>query len=460
MLARRLAIFLLALAPILSGCFTGEAPAAVAPGATDAPKSRPEVAPPTFLPPVELGEMLFLAEPGVAVAPDGAVYVTTPIALWRSDDGGRTYERLGAPSCLTPVGPLCAQEGPNPGLRGGADASLAVGPTGTLHYLGLLDDEATLPYQVSTDRGESWTPPVELGDSANFSDREWIVSDGKGALYALWSDRGRSGERDSPAFLTVVASQDEGRTWGPRVHVAPLGGMYGPPAVDPTTGDVLFAFDDDASLKVARSRDGGLAWDVTEVSPIRPANFPITAVDAAGTVYVAWDTADWLPVETHYVVDRSLMTPTVVLATSRDHGETWSDPVPLSPEGIPALFPWVAAGDAGRVVVAWYQGTLPAPNGRVPNVWHVNVAMSTTADQDEPVFAQSFVSQEPNHVGSICMDGIMCLAGGDRSIGDFFEVRLLPDGTPVLAFTGDADQRMVHGKVYATVMTEGTRLRG
>jgi len=149
----------------------------------------------------------------------------------------------------------------------------------------------------------------------------------------------------------------------------------------------------------------------------------------------------------------------VWLSSSTDHGVTWSKPVQISPKGVPAIFPWAVAGAPGRLAVAWYEGTTPTPSDRAPNVWHVAVAESTTADKDAPKFGEGFVSSDPNHVGPICTEGGLCtLTGNDRSLLDFFEIRLLPDGSPVLAFVGDADVHMATVKIYATRMTGGTTL--
>jgi hypothetical protein len=146
---------------------------------------------------------------------------------------------------------------------------------------------------------------------------------------------------------------------------------------------------------------------------------------------------------------------------SRDGGETFSEPRLLSDPARPAVFPWIAAGDAGRIAVSWYDAVAPTPSDRTPNVWNVAVAMSVTADQPEPVFETAFATPQPLHVGSICTSGLFCsLTAGDRSLLDFFELRLLPDGSPILAFAGDDDAKMATVKVFTTRMTEGTKLRG
>jgi hypothetical protein len=188
--------------------------------------------------------------------------------------------------------------------------------------------------------------------------------------------------------------------------------------------------------------------------------FPIAAVDAAGTVYLVWDEDRATPQTGESLVDAEVVVPVTYLSADRDHGKTWSKPVRVSPEGKPSIFPWTAAGAPGRVVVAWYEGDYGTPSNRVPNVWHVAAAVSTTADADKPGFKHAFVSEDPDHVGPIRTEGIFCsLTGADRSLLGFFEVRILPDGSPVLACTADADAHEATLRVKATRMVEGTSLR-
>ncbi|HEX2021304.1 MAG TPA: sialidase family protein [Candidatus Thermoplasmatota archaeon] len=452
---RRALVPLALLLPALAGCFS-EAPGAdVAPAGDAAPPAAlprlPEVVAPTFLPPVELGVVLLGAEPNVAVAPDGTVYVTTPLALWRSDDLGRTYKPIGEPAC-TPA-PACVTSETNPGLDGGGDGATVVGPDGTVHWAGLSGDAGSVPYQRSTDKGESWTKAVDLAGGES-SDREWIAMNRAGALFASW--RGSQGSEDG-VFVTV--STDGGGTWG-NVTKVEDDGLQGPVAADPSS-DHAYLPRADGDVTVSRTRDGA-TWETLVVAKGvgRTYVFPVAAVDRAGTVYVVWAQDVFLPGAdpTGFLLQGPIAIPRVFYAFSMDHGETWSEPAPVSPEGVPAVFPWIAAGGPGGIAVAWYEGTTPTPSGRLPNLWHAAVAMSTTADAPGATFARSFVG-DFNHVGPICTEGLFCsLTAADRSLLDFFEVRLLPDGSPVVAFAGDADVRTATVKVFASVMTEGTKL--
>src|ERR1051326_9090059 len=58
----------------------------------------------------------------------------------------------------------------------------------------------------------------------------------------------------------------------------------------------------------------------------------------------------------------------------------------------------------------------------------------TNADSREPVFSVSQASDHSTHNGGICVNGTLCLLGGDRSLADFFQVAIGPDGLANIAF--------------------------
>lgn len=421
--------------------------------------SAATASPITFSTPVHLGDVLLGSEPSVAVATDGTAYVGSPgDALYRSDDAGLTWKGLGRTYCADLIsvggsaGDLCPIKSSDPGKDGGGDTSLVVGPDGTLYHLGLSGNAGSIPFQVSVDKGNTFRPAIDLAYNHS-TDRQWIMMDGAGVLHASWRDLD---------YGTVVErhSADKGVTWSPLLNVTE-DGHQGPIAADPTTGTLYLPHVKGHEIWTAISHDGGNTWTDRKAaqSNTDTFDFPIAAVDSAGTVYVTYNTDP----TSHYTVlfEGITSVPQVFLVASKDGGLTWTKPVAVSPKGIPAMFPWMAAGSAGRVVIAWYEGTLGTPSDRTPNAWHVAVAISLDADQAKPTFQETYVSENVNHVGGICLEGLLCnLSGGDRSLLDFFEVRILPDGSPVLAFAGDSTAYQAFTAVYATRMTSGPSLYG
>src|SRR4029077_6159961 len=109
-----------------------------------------------------------------------------------------------------------------------------------------------------------------------------------------------------------------------------------------------------------------------------------------------------------------------------------------------SVFPWIAAGDAGRVSICWYQTSAVAPplvadptnpgalSGGPNNMpstaaWTVMFAQSLNANSREPVF--STPSQASDHVIHTCsISNCGTFGSSDRSLLDFFSVSVGPDG--------------------------------
>lgn len=440
-------------AVLVAGCIGSPAPEDVQAesiAVPELPGARPEVKVPV-IDPLILLESLGGTEPTLrANAQDHIFVVTTGTNLWRSLDGGKTFEALGEEVCTAPVvgpvdTPVCppGRRDKDSGIRGGGDASLALDSHGRLYWLGLAGGMAgSVPFQFSDDEGMTWSDPVDLAEGRS-ADREWIAIGPSDEVYAIWrDDRG----------LVFSSSVDRGEGWGEVVTIDPANPIGGPVVVDQGSGAIYVPLSgfDGGPVQVARSLDAGATWEIVDVpsrfesnpvamtlgTGIRHFIFAVAAVDAAGTAYVVWSEDADAPPEMPTLGGKTAMIPEVFLSVSRDQGATWGEAIQLSPQGVPAVLPWIVAGDAGRIAVGWYEGVMEAPGEIAPNEWHITLAMSTTADGAEPVFAAAHATQQPIHLGSICTQGTGCSAG-DRSRGDFFEIAIRPNGLPILSFVQD-----------------------
>ena len=420
---RLLPVAALALAAfVVAGCVQGPvtSPTTTAPP-TEEPTVPPAPGPITLGPLVELGSAP--GEPNVAVAADGTIHVVSITTLWSSTDGGATYTQQSRAD-----------------LHGGGDGDLAIDGDGTLHYLGLGGQDGPIPYQRSTDGGETFSDAIDLSDEGGF-DREWIHATPEGRIYAVWRD---------DDGVVVNTSTDGGLTWQGKVSV--MGdALAGPITTDPRdpmrvyvpllTFGGAFGGGEEAGLELGRSDDGGATWTVTPVTSARgsPGDiftasiFPVVSVDADGTLYLV------VSVKSE---EAASPTPTnanqyaVFLHTSSDGGESWSEAKKLSPDLKVAIMPWVAAGAPGRLVVTWYQNTVGLPNDNLPDLWDVYLSESLDGGA---TFTTVKVTEDATHIGSICTSGTLCfLTGGDRSLLDFFEVAIQPNGQPVVAWSGDS----------------------
>lgn len=194
--------------------------------------------------------------------------------------------------------------------HGEAPPKLAYGPDGALNALYVVPKVvpghrfplAALRFTRSVDGGRTWSAPVSVADDAVFGTHNFhaLHAAGDGTLYVSWLDS-RSGR--SSVYLT--RSTDGGRTWR-RNHALGAG----------------------EACPCCRT---GLA----------------SAAD--GTLYVAW----------RVVLPGNIRD--IVVAHSRDHGTTWSDPVRVHEDnwefaGCPHAGPSLQVDRENRLHVAWWTG--------------------------------------------------------------------------------------------------------
>jgi hypothetical protein len=396
---------------------------------------------------------LNVAEPSIDVAPDGAIYITGPAGfggvraplqvpdqvadqefggdlLWRSDDGGVTWKYLQSYD----------------GSFGGGDADITSAPNGTLYASGL--DLACVTVAASIDRGEHWVDnPAGCTTQGGLDDRQWNDVDGNQAVITAF------GGLTSLAFIRSVVSTGAVVN-GPAIDVNG-GDDYqwpGVVSVDQNTGTSYLAWntaggdnnDCDDPAKGCKPVDAEHTDDIRIVAIPRGAttspNFVTVAsrrddtfdafvdvdVDKAGNVYVVWN-------ERH----PDLQETWTLLSSSTDGGKTWSDPVKVNSTPKTTVFPWVSAGDAGRIAVSYY-GT--AATGYSPEVltgnpkWYVYSSYSTDGGK---TFSEYQTTPSYLHQGSVCTSGTGC-AAGTRDLLDFFETDYDAQGCLVTAYADNS----------------------
>ena len=272
------------------------------------------------------------------------------------------------------------------------DPAIAVASNGTvyvsyMHANGRFFQPGTKMYPVvaaSFDHGVSF--PQVSADRAvrrgNWGDRDFIAVSKTGTVYLTW-DYGPSAAKiqllcsptGSCAFsagdfnAVIQKSADGGKTWGPITHVEPgfpHGGGYGAPLVVQPTGriDVLYIGHptDPGTLKVHPGHEffttsrAGTTW--TRPLKLWPGKGTLSlaewwidgniASDAAGNLYVTWDT-------------QTAKGDIGWLTYSRDGGRTWSPPVRVTPDNTKAPHILAAAGGSAGVAYIGWQTSAPKP---------------------------------------------------------------------------------------------------
>jgi hypothetical protein len=395
----------------------------------------------TFALPVDTDRITRGAEPSLAAAPDGTVWVSAPsipvdllgfaskvtgersqAQVWLSTDHGRTFTRTGT-----------ALLGAKGDYSGGGDSDIAVDAGGRVY---MADLGGGVPVIMSSDHGKTWDVTPNATQSGS-TDREWVVGGKPGEAFLLFANFTQEGY----SYLESTFTEDGGKTWHwPTTKVAQMSfpeSYHGPPSFDAQRRLLYAPLSLRHGMAVGVSNDSGLTWDVQTVASglsERPGFLlPSSAVDRAGNAYVAWAE----PYAFGYQVWLSWAPP---------GGKAWSKPLLVSAADTNAIMPTVVAGDDSRVAVAYYaSGDAGNPDSleAAGDTWYLHVAHILDVRAALPEFHVDAAVQDPVHRGSVCSRGGICApfsgATGptDRSLGDFFKATLLPDGSLAIAYDHD-----------------------
>jgi len=190
---------------------------------------------------------------------------------------------------------------------------------------------------------------------------------------------------------------------------------------------------------VYRSDDGGLTWSEHTIPGTDPMGHEIAAaVDETGNVYAFWIGSDGLP----------------YLAASRDHAETWTQPMMVGAPGITATgFPTAVGGASGRVAFAYIgTGVEGGYGGNQQNAeWSGYVGAATDAFANGTLITTVAVNAAADPLATGRCGDVRC--GG---FGDFIDITIDFEGRPwaALSHNGHGDTGIVG------TFTEGPALRG
>ena len=194
-------------------------------------------------------------------------------------------------------------------------------------------------------------------------------------------------------------------------------------------------------ISVWRRGDPAFTFKPSGVESGVYAHWPAIALDGAGTIYLVWD--DNPRAEgTAGGCDgaRTPLANTIRMVYTKDFGETWSRPVEIARmEGRFAFWPWVAAGDEGKISVVWYQTDKLVDIGCEGAAISIHAAGVTNADDDarRRIETVDAGGRPISAAQQICQSGTSCVAtGADRRLGDFFTNAVDERGCAIIA-SGD-----------------------
>ena len=486
-----------------SACAIGAALAVALLAATlGSPRAQAvQTAPPTFGQPTISGIQGVGFEQDLRLDPTNPnrAYTSVPGSLssdtswiWHSEDAGKTFKWV---TSSTP------KEGKVNPCAGGGDTELAVDTGGNLYFNDLT--LANFSTARSPDQGATFAcSNTGVPDTA--VDRQWYAVDGNpttgsglptdnGAGHNIYlvNDEIGPGNVECPVsgignnVLAMYRSSGAaaGIQFGPAKKVsAPLScdeGIMGNDEVSPvaTTKDEpagsapvkhVYVIHDDATFSrilIGRCYPVPFVVDPSGLScvdlPVATlgtipagadcptaktgANFPTMAIDSAGNLYAVWSQAPQDPVNCQITGDTVLK-----FSYSTNEGTTWSTPVTIPTPGLHnSVMPWLAAGDNGRVDVAWYGTPTPqnpddpdcgtnngghgGPDATTNGIWSLYFAQTLNGHAGSPSFTAPILAGEHYiHKGTIqTLIGGQC---GDRTLGDFLQLRIGSKGEAQISY--------------------------
>lgn len=288
----------------------------------------------------------------------------------------------------------------------------------------------------------AWGAPVVV-DRTTKADKQWIAGDQNpqgisphaGNVYMSWADVTLNNQEN--ARIVLSRSTDRNQTWSPPITLA-TGFVEGPvPAVAPD-GAVYVAYGRDyfydpitGTIEVVKSTDGGqtfssptvaanvtgIPWNLPDpfshTHNLRAFTLPALAVSPVNDdLYLTW--ADYRNGDAD-----------IYLTRSTDGGAHWASPVRLNDDalgnGIDQFQPQISVAPNGRVAVMWFDRRLPCPD--LP--WIPLVHRGATNGCIDTFLARSFDHGQtwtPNlRVSSQTWDWTLNLplAGDDGFVGDY-----------------------------------------
>src|SRR4051794_9435474 len=431
-----------------------------APGAASA-------APLHFAPPIFVDQSLAGGEPFVTLDPvhhtlvytshEGTTHLYQPglvsssaltfaanyrdqVNMWTSADDGKTWQIVNYQATGFATNPA--------NNVGFSDPDLTTDAGGRIYNTGI--DLANDALFSSADGGKTWdkgTPQCHNGD------RPWLAGGKKDEVFLATNT-----EDGDPAHQIFDSTDggnscppqgipDEGKTAGGTSYQGD-GKLYYVPDKDMVVEPICFnGCANGVAVSTWHRGDAAFKPGNAAFSGRMLAHWPAIAVDSADTLYEVWDTD---PRNTADKTSCSDQSPTgnspagaplanqIQYAYSRDFGQTWSAPITVAaPGNARAFWPWIAAGDAGKVSIVWYQSDKLVDLDCTASKISIHAATVLGANTASPNIDAVDAVGAPIHDNGVCQGGTTCVATGqDRRLGDFFTNSLDRNGCVMIA-SGD-----------------------
>jgi hypothetical protein len=437
-------------------------------------------------------------EPDVAIdkspASRGLIYnswpngfSTTISYIHRSGDEARSFHPTEANLLGKPL--TCA---------GGGDTDLQISPVNGQMLVADLQSLTNFSNSSSTNQGRSYTTTCTAVPNVDV-DRQWIAIDTNGGTSTLhagaagaraYFDYDTLGAQNPLGNTLVMNSSNNGVDYGggvgctslpagvncllPPAIVTPDEGLPGNDMVDNTHGPfahTIYAFHNNSPqnaplLSYCRGPASGVKTAATVAAactaptgfpnknplwhdvPISPPNpkllieaFVAGAMDTQGGLYATW--------AQYPIKGTSITGPGAVMTShSVDGGQTWSKAQRVSPTNLPTvIFPWISAGDPGRVDIAYYGASEASENHHFgpdaltqTGTWDLYLDQSLDTLGTKAHFTHVRAADHQIKWGNISTQGFGVGTTSDRSLGDFLQVQTGVNGEAVISYVDDTSE--------------------
>lgn len=393
-------------------------------------------------------------EPVNFFAKDGTYWESGPFGTstqqsWvhKSTDGGLEFHET-SPLGLRPDPP-----------SGGGDSDIVTDDQGNV-YLSDLEGLTQVSTAVSNDGGNTWKKNALSSQEAGV-DRQWYAVDNgttpsasDNTIFLTYRQIPLGPQILSSPGSTGPADTTGGLVWqnaasGAGALTVSSGAPCGHLIFDPVKRNLYMPCGQGDHIEVVYGhvdpgQRTGIDFKKSELPP---------AYAGAGdpTMVFPWMAADdagnlmvvWIDGNDHNVYE----------SVSKDGAQSWTTPLKInSADAKTNEFPEVAARGTGEFVVAWYgnadggsSDNMPANTAAASEKypWYGYVADITHADTLQPTVAQQTFTEHPMHYGMVCNQGTTCTSG--RTLADYFDVGIDRKGAIRLIFDDESSQyRQAH----------------